>query len=122
MFVHVMDPSSQALTLQTTAWGSKDLKHCNGALGATRPSAGTNATTYTLSVHCDRWSINEFQLRLQSDLVGKSQSRQRSQALYFLHINFSYSSTTTRMVSGSIPTIWQKERVEILRPILVTLT
>ena len=33
-------------------------------LGATRPSAGTNATTYTLSpfhVHCDRWSTNEFQ-------------------------------------------------------------
>ena len=79
MFVHVMDPSSQALTLQVTAWGSKDLKHCKGALGATRPSAGTNATTYTSSVHCDRWSTNEFQLRLQSDLVGKSQSRQRSQ-------------------------------------------
>ena len=55
MFVHVMDPSSQVLTLQATTWWSKDLKHCKGALGATRPSVGTNATTYTLSVHYDNF-------------------------------------------------------------------
>ena len=30
MFMHVMAPPSQALTLQATAWGSKDLKHCKG--------------------------------------------------------------------------------------------
>ena len=28
----VMAPPSQALALQATAWGSKDLKHCKGAL------------------------------------------------------------------------------------------